>query len=151
VDIHNIPIYGTGAWHAPGLLDKFNGAMLCLHNAYKHPLKVYFPVCAACVHCHKQYKNSPHYVDTCFGSCTAHPGCPQLIPKGNPMVSNLVTTYIRQVKESLSGWEVKGNVQLLPGEVRHLRQYLIGSGSIENFQVYVMILLGIKLFLCADE
>jgi hypothetical protein len=99
VDIYNNPLFGTGAWHAPGLLDKFNGAMLCLHNAYEHPLEVYLPVCVACIRCHEQYMNGPHYVDTCFGSCTAHPGCPQLIPKGNPMVSNLVKTYIRKVKE----------------------------------------------------
>jgi hypothetical protein len=67
------------------------------------------------------------------------------------MVSREVDTQLEKSYEDLKGWKVQGNIQLLPGEVRQLRDYLVGSGSFENFQIYVMLLVGIKLFLWAEE
>jgi hypothetical protein len=124
--------------------------MMLLHDSYDHTGS-YLPVCNDCVLKHEQYKNSPLYVDGFHGSCTLHSGRSQIIPRGNPMCSREVISHLQQVRKAMSSWVVKGNVQLLPGEVRHLRSYLVGSGSLANFQVYVMILLGIKLFLRADE
>jgi hypothetical protein len=97
------------------------------------------------------YQNHRNSLLGTYGSCRLHPGRAQIVPKGNPIFSREVMQQLLKTKEDLKGWKVKGNVQLLPGEVRQLRDYLVGSGTLENFQIYVMILLGIKLFLRADE
>jgi hypothetical protein len=75
-----------------------------------------------------------------------------LQPKGNPVKSMENIPHIHRIKDDVvSAHKVNGNVQLLPGEIRNLRDYLVGSGTICNLQVYVMILLGIKLFLRVNE
>jgi hypothetical protein len=45
----------------------------------------------------------------------------------------------------------KGSIQLLPGKVRQLRSFSIGAGDLESLQTYVLLLIGIKLFLRAEE
>jgi integrase len=45
---------------------------------------------------------------------------------------------------------VRGCTVLLPGDLRDLREQLVGADR-QGFQIYVMILLGIKLFLRASE
>ena len=42
-------------------------------------------------------------------------------------------------------------MQLTPWQVRKLRHLLLSSKSVEDYQLYLMMLLGIKLFLRADE
>jgi hypothetical protein len=54
-------------------------------------------------------------------------------------------------KVATSSYQRKGNVQLLPSEIWQLRALLLSDGSIYGLQKYVMIILGIKLFLQADE
>jgi hypothetical protein len=63
-----------------------------------------------------------------------------------------VIGQVRKTEDDvLLEWKVKGNVQLLPGEIHNLWDYLIGTGTLNNFQIYVMIIVGTKLFLHADE
>ena len=45
----------------------------------------------------------------------------------------------------------KGNLQLLPSEIRFIRQYLLSQNSLVSFMIYVMFLAGIKLFLRVQE
>jgi hypothetical protein len=151
-DVNNEVMYGCDSWHAPGNVNKFRASMLALHGAYIDLRGEYSPVCKDCIALNDDFQNDPTTPTGLYGSCTRHPGTPLLRPKGNPMNSSEVIGQVRRIKDDvLSEWKVKGNVQLLPGEIRNLRDYLIGSGSLNNFQIYVMIIVGIKLFLRADE
>ena len=54
-------------------------------------------------------------------------------------------------KASSANFLKRGNVQLTPSQVRHLHVHLLSTNTVEALQLYVMILMGIKLFLRADE
>jgi integrase len=149
-DTNHRVIVGTGTWRAKVNIQRFHAAMALFHNFYDHT-GPYQHFCDECVRINDEFKNSPKYTTGFHGSCSLRSGSSRIVPKGNPLSSRDVMAHIKRTRDFLKNWKVMGNVQLLPGEIRQLRRYLICSGSVANLQVYVMILLGIKLFLRADE
>lgn len=87
-----------------------------------------------------------------FRSCIAHANNPHLRSSGNVL-------YHPQVKHHYSGWlkqlsrthVVRGCGQLYPSEIRAIRDYLLARGDPVSLRTLVMIILGINLFLRADE
>jgi hypothetical protein len=65
----------------------------------------------------------------------------------------ILTDTFRNGKESAedADYEEHGCDQILPKCVRMLRDRLLSGNSLSNLQAYCIILLGIKLFLRADE
>ena len=87
-----------------------------------------------------------------YKSCKKHANRPPLESSGNvlnhPTARN---TYAAWYKIKSGVHVAKGNGQLYPADVRILRNFLLGEGDVASFQMYVMLIIGIKLFLRCDE
>ena len=152
LDILGRAIMCENTWNAPTNLNKARAAVMALHNMYPGILDGKFQ--NACDKCQNANGGKGQLQPGQFGvwqSCMTHAGHPLIRPIGNVVTSPIVENHISYLKDEHADYEKKGATQLLPGEIRTLRNYLIGSGDLFNIQIYVMILLGIKLFLRADE
>ncbi len=134
-------------WKEKGAIDKYKAALSTLHSVYPEYCGAYSDVCKYCVIAHNKHQRKSGD----FGSCLRHARNPNIAPIGNPVLSSVVREAIVDGYEFTKNFPNKGNVQLLPGEIRTLRDNLVNSGCFINFQIYTMILLGIKCFLRAEE
>ena len=83
--------------------------------------------------------------------CDIHPGHPQVWRKGNPCKTALVKDVMARSRKDAAGYVAEGNCALLPTEVMDMRNALLYSNDVEDFRLFVMVLLSIKLFLRSDE
>lgn len=148
LDITGQPIYCVESWHAPGPLQKFKSSLRVLHEAYDRLQGPYQPVC---VDCQKFNTHGGENSTGVYGSCRSHAGTPWLVPGGNVVYHQSVVNAHFAKLGDVGSWQRQGCIQLLPGEVRVLRQNLCSTGKLSDLQMYAMILVGIKLFLRADE
>jgi hypothetical protein len=135
----------NGDWKSPGPIYKFRAAMGYLHKLYDNLCQQYFSKCQYCVALQLN-NNTPGT----YRSCVNHAGHPQLRELGDPTNSTIYKDEEGAARCRVEAHVVRGSMQLLPGDVRDLRDHLIGT-DVKSLQIYVMILLGIKLFLRADE
>jgi integrase len=149
VDVEGNIMYCLNAWHSPPTLEKFTAAVHALHAAYEDLRGEYSEQCTQCY-----ILNPMTGTDVALGvwkSCCIHPGSPRIRPKGDAGQSHEFKNASARYFKSVRCWTKKGNIQLLPGEVRNLRDALVNTGRLVDLQTYVMILLGIKLFLRVSE
>jgi integrase len=144
-DDNKVPIYCTGRWRAPGNLAKCKTAIETIHEKYDLLDGRYKDACKRCIAINMDKTHN-------FTGCRDHTNGALLRPKGNAMKSPIATeAYDCYFQKLSSEWEVTGNVQLLPDEIRKLQQHLCSDNDIRNLQVYTMTLISIKCFLRADE
>jgi hypothetical protein len=87
-----------------------------------------------------------------FKSCILHANVPSLISQGSvTRYPAIIYQYNRWLKIIQKHHVTKGCGQLYPSEVRQLRNHLLSVGDPASIQMWMMILLGIQLFLRADE
>jgi hypothetical protein len=138
-------LHPTGDWNCKVPLHKFRSAIMYLHRLYDNLRQQYLSKCMDCI-----MQQSINTVPGTYRSCVNHAGRPHLQELGDPTNSIIYTDAESTVVRRLQGHIVKGAIQLLPGDVRDLRDILVGT-RVVDLQMYVMILLGIKLFLRSDE
>ena len=164
----------VGGWNSPTTCYKVRSAVLFLHEvAYPSTCSgTYVQACPECQHLNNvtcadlradkeqdegsddaeaQYQN----ISCKFGyykSCPKHANSPPLRSKGNvlnhPVARN---TYVAWLRIKQNSHVVKGCGQLYPKELRALRQFLLLKGDAESYQMWVMVLLGVRLFLRCEE
>ena len=151
-DVYGVPMKCVGHWHDPGNIDQLFAAVGSLHRIYDDLCTdTYSEVCNECVtlNSNVSHEEQGH---TIWRSCRAHSGSPKLRPYGNPMYARVLNAEKIQMKKKLASEHIrKGNIRLLPGHVRDLRNYLWCKGDIYGMMLYVMNLVGISLFLRASE
>ena len=87
-----------------------------------------------------------------YRSCVRHANKPPLRSKGNVLLHPVVNnTYHAWLKIKQNSHKVKGCGQLYPSELRKLREHLLTEADIASVQMWVMILLAVRLFLRCDE
>jgi hypothetical protein len=86
-----------------------------------------------------------------YVGCRFHRGKPQLWSTGNPRNSKEFKDFLKRYMDSKSGYIANGDTALTPNQLRQIRQTLLNSNSPSDFCMYVMILLGCRLFLREDE
>lgn len=157
LDVENNEMTCLDQWHCKTSLQKLKSAIYALHDAYTHLRGKYMSICKDCLHADSllERKPAPNQHEKLqpgtYGACQVHAGRPLLIPKGNCATAHEVVQAHNVNCTRVANWVRKGSIQILPGEVRQLRDYLTSSGRFTDFQTYVMIIIGIKLFLRADE
>ena len=62
-----------------------------------------------------------------------------------------VKLFVAYTTNQLKVYQKKGNIQLLPSEVRRIRTALLAENSIYGLQYWTMVIMGIKLFLRISE
>jgi hypothetical protein len=138
-------LHPTGDWNCNVPLYKFRSAVMYLHRLYDNLRQQYFGKCTECV-----IQQSNNIVPGTYRSCVNHAGRPHLRELGDPTNSTIYTDGEATVVRRLQGHIIRGAIQLLPGDVRDLRDVLVGT-RVVDLQMYTMILLGIKLFLRSSE
>uniref|UniRef100_A0A7S1YFQ7 Uncharacterized protein n=1 Tax=Grammatophora oceanica TaxID=210454 RepID=A0A7S1YFQ7_9STRA len=146
---------GKYFWKAGVNLDRAKTAINMLHNPFELCRGDYFGACRECVRANPGHLDftRPGRVWKC---CVNHSrGGALLRPLGSPMTDPALKNEFNTLHNRLTNNHVvQGCVQLTPNQIRKLRSHLMTSGGshkLFNHQTYVMILLGIKLFLRADE
>jgi hypothetical protein len=138
-------LLAIGDWHAPMVINKFRAAMKYLHRMYVHLREAYVPRCEYCLAI-----NQTNPVPGFYGACAQHAGRPCLLESGCPVHSVQFSDECKFASIKLAEHVPVGALCLLPGDIRDLRRALVGS-DLQAYQIYVMVLLGIKLFLRSSE
>jgi hypothetical protein len=135
----------TGQWKSPVCIYKFCAALGSVLYRYDEFRGSYTSKCYECI-----VAQSINTIPGTYASCRMHAGNPRLMDAGNPMASQLYKNEQVATFERVASHQVRGSEQLLPGDIRDLRQRLVGN-DIQDYQMYVMVLLGLKLFLRCNE
>lgn len=145
LDVLGKPIYCQNAWHAPTPIMQYLAAILKVHKYYEDLRGMYVEACIECKNLNTYEIANPTQTGTVWRSCQQHCGQPRILPKGNPRNSFVLENAVKKYYSYCKGWEVKGNTQFLPSEVRDLRDNLVNTGVFGDFQLYVMIVLVVLL------
>ncbi|KAJ3289585.1 hypothetical protein HDU76_007515 [Blyttiomyces sp. JEL0837] len=130
------PIKCIGGWNDPKIMNQFLSAMTRLHKSRKQT-SAYQDDCKLCIRDGK--------------GCHEHSQKAFLFPRGNPRNSEDVQNTVHDITIDKGDYEENGDKPLLPPEMMAIRQKLLSSNDKKDLQMWVMILLAIKLFLRADE
>ena len=142
----------TATWKCPSMVESVTGFLNELHRLHdnlKGPYRVIKP-CDECVALNVPRNDN----SSMWASCRLHANAPRLVEvrKGSIMEHSPVIMRLAYWRKQMNNLHTrKGNCQLTPHEVRLLRMHLLGTGRQEDFQFYIMILVGIKLFKRVDE
>ena len=177
-DFKNNPIKSVGGWKSPSMCYKVHAAVLFLHKtAYPGTCSgPYVQECTACQMLNatlpipedsleypaksttydvQESLNYMKFISNKYGffqSCPKHANSPPLRSSGNvlnnPSAKKIYDSWLKIKQHS---HVTKGCGQLYPSELRRLRSYLLSEGSPGSYQMWVMILLGVRLFLRCDE
>jgi hypothetical protein len=139
-------IHCTDDWKCPSNVSRYDAAVKSLHATYEHLRGPYQEPCTDCVSLNSGKSDGQ------FKSCRKHANAPLLTLCGDSTRAN---TYQDQYKQTrgylLNSHVVKGNLQLQPVQVRTIRSALIAKNDIHAFQMWVMLIIGIRLMLRSDE
>ncbi|KAJ3277936.1 hypothetical protein HDU76_010106 [Blyttiomyces sp. JEL0837] len=108
-------------------------------------------------HLHKSRKQTSAYQDDCKLCIFDRKGCHEhsqkafLFPRGNPRNSEDVRNTVHDITIGKGDYKENGDKLLLPPELMAICQKLLSSNDKKDLQMWVMLLLAIKLFLPADE
>jgi len=181
LDVKGNAIKVIGGWNSPASMYKIHAAVLFLHEvAYPDSCGgPYHNNCVECERLNaalgNQLEGADDVVDEfedddggddsidntrgqvthalgLFRSCIQHANQPLLRTRGcilkNPATINHYNAWLKRIHRK---HVTTGCGQLYPSEVRCLRTHLLARGDPVSIQAWVMILLGIQLFLRADE
>lgn len=152
-DVSGKELIAIGSWHSPTNLDKMSAAIKTYHKAFGHS-ETYVEPCEHCIQGNQEsgYAQNPSTTTASWFSCSHHANAPKLRATGNVMTSPIVSDKYKHWRAELDRThKKKGNVQLSPKQLRQIRSVLISTGNVQDLQLYTMMLLGVKLFLRADE
>ena len=155
-DVFGNLVFTMGGWNDPRNVDQCLSALgTFLANFVFRSL--YFDVIGAMHASRGQVGSFEEQCEACrsqkkrYHDCQIHPGQPQIWRKGNPCKTTLVKDIMAHSRKDAAGYVAEGNCALLPTEIMDMRNVLMSSNNIEDFRLFVMVLLSIKLFLRSDE
>jgi hypothetical protein len=157
-------MFSNGKWKAAVNIRRARTAIRMLHKSFKMCRGDYSEACADCVQSNMDAGDKPgEPLDFSVGKvwlhCGNHSGGGSLRDKGDPTNQHQCEKTFSNLRKFLeANHTVRGNVQLTPLQIRNIRKGMLNTGGgggvvwkLKNLQTYVMMLLGIKLFLRADE
>ena len=132
-DVFGEPIKADGRWDNPKNIYIFNAAMMMIHIENDEN-GGYHEKCNRCCSSRNCVKHQNQHVRR----------------SGNPM---LYKDFLNQKAHYLKkeGYQEMGAAQLLPRDLRDLRDYLLSTRELSGLQMWVEILIACKLFLRHDE
>jgi hypothetical protein len=147
-----------GGWSAPTCLQKCRSAIRTLHrHCFPNDAKQYTDACYSCYEKNVALGGPIDWASVdkrqFFGCLRCGVKC-NLNPCGDPSLSAYCEGWYKRMYTILQQQHtVKGALQLTPKQVREIREYLTrpGPDSFRRFQLWVMFLMGIRLFLRFDE
>jgi hypothetical protein len=132
MDVLGRPMFCNGGWNDPRNVLQFNSAVIALHSSHNQRGQ-YLERCIECVNLERS--GSGHL------GCQFHRGNPCIWRKGCPVDSGDVENAVKQSSKDGETYEPNGDSPLSPFELIQIRNYLISSNTIENFQLWVLMLI----------
>jgi hypothetical protein len=141
-DVMGKVVYCEGAWNCGTNIDKFRASIIALYSLYPDLRGAYVPECKECVEMSTFNRTEATYMP-----CPYHTTGARVRTLGNSYENADVEKHGKAMKVRLSDYVTRGNIQLMPSEVRRLRTILLSENSLRGLQFWVMIILGIKMYL----
>ncbi len=140
-DVEGKDVKCGGGWNSPDNHKQFIMALGCLVKArgqnspYEEP----------CKYCVKIYEE--------LGEKTGcdHHRDGMLFRRGDPTKHQDVINEMKKVDKSCATYKSNGDCPITPWDLMKIRSVLMSTGSLQDLQMYVMILIGIRLFLRSAE
>jgi hypothetical protein len=145
LDLEGNEVSCAGSWTAPDNIRQFSSAVSLCHTSRGNGGD-YSEACKDCLSGKEQAEN----VQAFFG-CEIHHPNRKLFRHGDPMTDTKLIDYMKQIFSEKSAYVERGDSPLTPNELLQVRDRLCSSNSLWDFQLYTMIILGVKLFLRSDE
>ena len=146
-DVLGNPVFCTGAWLAPGNLTKFRSAMLGLDTLHVELTGPYLEKCNECssMTIRSSSRGSSRArrgtnVLVTHSPCSLHTDGARVRSKGCVMNAPKTKLYVAYMTNELKEYKSKGNIQLLPSEVRRVRTALLAGNSNEGLQYWTCLL-----------
>ena len=130
----------TTKWNCPLNAIQFVSVVECVHKRRHDIMGPYTAVCEGCC---LQYEKDQ-------SGCANHAGNPAIRRRGSPSNSTLVNDTTKRIKYE-SEHVTEGCKQVTPSDFRKFRDYCINSASWYNYQLFIMFLVAIELFLRKTE
>jgi hypothetical protein len=139
-DIFGNLVYAVGGWNNPKLEWIYSAGITGLHQNQGHTGESYCEPCQKCM----------DMANPCDG-CVHHRAKPQLRREGDPTKTQNYRNAKMYFFKLGKGHVEKGCSQLLPADVRRLRENLMSEPCLANLQMWTIILTSTLLFLRWDE
>jgi hypothetical protein len=140
-DVFGKVIKCQGGWKDPRNADQLMSAVTAVHEA-RNQRGPYFGTCEECMH---MPADKQHH------GCRFHKGSPLLWRKGNPKHSSLIANTLQINFASASDYVPSGDSPVTPWELMKVRNACISPNDLWGYQLWVMTIVGVKLFLRSDE
>jgi hypothetical protein len=147
IDYEGKEIECVGSWNAPDNMRQFSSALTLVHIS-RGQACAYTEACLDCLS-GAEVAGSEN-LHTFFG-CESHHPNRKISRQGDPMTDQRLLDYMKSIFVEKSAYVQKGDSPITPFELLQVRTYLCSTNSLWDFMIYVMILLGVKLFLRSDE
>jgi integrase len=139
-----------GRYTSPKSLEHCKSAISKLYSFFKSTRGEYRDgQCKACIDLKTK---AAERGERLINGCEEHINDPDVRRKGNSTAERgFVSDLIKYKAYAKEHYRQKGNFQFTPGEVRACRNYLLSQNNPVCFMLYVIMLMGIKLFLRIQE
>jgi hypothetical protein len=142
---NNLPLKAVGDWKSASTLGIYRSALSKLHHAYKTTDCAYQAGCERCAEIPLAEIRLNQGCHLCLGQ-------PQYWSKGCVTTCNDFKKSFDMLKDyTEEHYEARSTVAFLPGELRKIRRFLLSQNTVRAMMLWVMILVGTKLFLRIDE
>lgn len=141
LNVYGHQVTCQGGWNDPDCVKSMKSALSALHTAAEN-CGQFNERCEDCLTLDSKEQ---------YHGCSHHRMKPQIWQKGDPFTTQLLKNAIKTSHKEGSTYVTNGDSPLSPWEVDAMRQKLVSSNKIEDLQLFVIILIAIKLFLRSDE
>jgi hypothetical protein len=142
------PLLALGDWGA-STVNVFRSAVHKLNS--KYPTTKSTEYVSMCPKCHKKKPAVvvPGTSEHGYG-CDDHPNQPQLKTKGDVTKDADFKAKVNEAVKLLSE-DARNSMYFLPCELREMRNWLLSQNTVEHTMLWVVMIVGIKLFLRIEE
>ena len=143
--LDGVPVLCCGDWRGVSSVGIFRSALTKLHRHYATTKGDYVERCTECTKIPLEDARKGE-------GCRMHPGNPNYWPRGCPSNAEEFKTKINQLTNYVEiTYEMRSTIAFLPGELRDIRNHLLSHNNLRHLMLWVVIIVGVKLFLRIDE
>jgi hypothetical protein len=140
-DLDGKDITCVGTWISPENMEQCRSTISTLHKAC-NMIGAYQKPCPDCIELDKREK---------YHGCRFHHGNARLWSSGNPNNCLEVYNWCAAYTKANSAYRPNGDSPLTPDELKLIRNHLLSSNSLWDFELYCIILISCRMFLREDE
>jgi len=140
-DLDGKDITCVGTWKSPKNLEQCQSTILTLDKAH-NMIGVYQKACADCIELDRMEK---------YHGCRFHRGNARLWSSGSPNTCLECYNWPVAYSKSMAAYRLNVDSPITPDELKLIRNRLMVSNTLWDFELYVIILMCCRMFLQEDE